>query len=321
MGWEEEGAPWLQCSTTAREKAHELLLSTDVLISSEREIDVFEERARRGLTTYYTSERWFKPPFGRLRLLFLPYLKMAWRFRKLVRGGGLRLLPIGIHAASDFLSLLGYDRQIWNEKLEPAVKLNGFDWLRLWGYFVAPTDMEVQRRVTLCTEERGLRILWVGRFLDLKRVETLVKAVSFLLLHKIPITLTLVGDGPCRERIERLVKRVNREVPSVVLLHSVSIHEVRKLMRVHDVYVLPSNGYEGWGAVVCEALEEGMIVLGTHEAGASATLLPQYNLFRTGDWRGLAGLLLKVVITPDKYRTTIGRWNARDAAQALLKIL
>ena len=61
------------------------------------------------------------------------------------------------------------------------------------------------------------------------------------------------------------------------------VAEVRAFMRSHEVYVLPSNAYEGWGAVVSEALEEGMEVLGTYEAGSSATVLPQENLFHAGD--------------------------------------
>ena len=88
-------------------------------------------------------------------------------------------------------------------------------------------------------------------------------------------------------------------------------------MRSHDVYVLPSNGYEGWGAVVSEALEEGMRVLGTFEAGASATMLPRERLFRAGDWRRLARLLEKErddALPP----CSIGDRTAAKAAEVLV---
>jgi glycosyltransferase involved in cell wall biosynthesis len=84
-------------------------------------------------------------------------------------------------------------------------------------------------------------------------------------------------------------------------------------MREHDVYVLSSNGYEGWGAVVSEALEEGMAVIGTHEAGSSATILPESNLFHAGDWRRLKELLER-----DVERVGIGEWTAKSAAGVLL---
>ena len=93
----------------------------------------------------------------------------------------------------------------------------------------------------------------------------------------------------------------------------VTINEVRKLMREHDVYVLSSNGYEGWGAVVSEALEEGMAVIGTYEAGASATILPESNLFHAGDWRRL-----KMLLEGNVEKVGIGPWTAKSAAIALI---
>ena len=88
--------------------------------------------------------------------------------------------------------------------------------------------------------------------------------------------------------------------------------EIRKLMREHDVYVLASNEYEGWGAVVSEALEEGICVLCSREAGAGATILPEECLFSCGDVEELMQKLQNIPI----YRT-IGLWNAKNAAQAL----
>ena len=60
----------------------------------------------------------------------------------------------------------------------------------------------------------------------------------------------------------------------VMFMPAQPMEKVRELMREHDLFVLASNAYEGWGAVVSEALEEGMRVLGTFEAGASAAILP-----------------------------------------------
>jgi glycosyltransferase involved in cell wall biosynthesis len=86
-------------------------------------------------------------------------------------------------------------------------------------------------------------------------------------------------------------------------------------MRAHDVYVLSSNAYEGWGAVVSEALEEGMKVVGTYEAGASATILPESNLFHAGDWSWLKDLLQKDILKAD-----IGLWSAKNAAKVLIEL-
>jgi hypothetical protein len=84
-------------------------------------------------------------------------------------------------------------------------------------------------------------------------------------------------------------------------------------MRNHDVYVLSSNAQEGWGATLNEALEEGMKVIGTYEAGASATMLPYSNLYHCGNWRALKALLERGVPEVD-----IGEWTPEHAADKIL---
>ena len=73
----------------------------------------------------------------------------------------------------------------------------------------------------------------------------------------------------------------------------------------------------GWGAVLNEALEEGMEVVGTFEAGASATILPRENLFHAGDWRGLRRLLL----SKHEKSTIIGEWSVDSAARKLIELM
>lgn len=157
------------------------------------------------------------------------------------------------------------------------------------------------------TDAPRLRVLWVGRMLDWKRVDTLVKAcVSDALKDK--VELHLYGHGPEEETLKRLA-----EVGNNVFFHDfVPVAQVRELMRAHDVYVLPSDGGEGWGAVVSEALEEGMKVLGTTGAGSSATILPPTHLFKAGDVDRLIELLSKEV-----EHISIGEWTAKRGAEWL----
>ena len=73
--------------------------------------------------------------------------------------------------------------------------------------------------------------------------------------------------------------------------------------------------------MVSEALEEGMRVLGTFEAGASATMLPRERLFRAGDWRRLAELLsaCREDSCEGGAAPGIGAWSASFAAEALFR--
>jgi hypothetical protein len=75
---------------------------------------------------------------------------------------------------------------------------------------------------------------------------------------------------------------------------------------------------------VSEALEEGMHVLGTYEAGSSATMLPEADLFHAGDWRRLQRLLGRCL--EEKRRGAlkgqgIGEWTAEKAAERLVSLV
>ena len=101
------------------------------------------------------------------------------------------------------------------------------------------------------------------------------------------------------------------------------IKEVRRLMREHDVYVMASNACEGWGAVVSEALEEGMKVIGTYEAGYSATMLLENDLYHSGDWKTLSMILARCArekVVGKLNSQGIGAWTAKAAAAKLLRM-
>ena len=195
------------------------------------------------------------------------------------------------------------------------------DKMRMWGYFVEEglgvCGQELGGRLvtsgqSLVDSEKecgneGLKVLWVGRLLKLKRVDTIIKAVGECSKSK-KITLDIYGFGLEEARLKKLAAKYGDVIK---FYPPVPISEVRKLMREHDVYVLSSNGYEGWGAVVSEALEEGMAVIGTYEAGSSATILQESNLFHAGDWRRLKKLLQNGIL-----RVDIGCWTAKVAANS-----
>ena len=93
-------------------------------------------------------------------------------------------------------------------------------------------------------------------------------------MHKTPTSSTKTAEA--------------RKLP---LRASMPIAGVRALMRNHHVFVLPSNGTEGWGAVVNEAMQEGCVVIGSEAAGSSKSILRNREnglLFSPGDWRTLS---------------------------------
>ncbi len=315
MGWPKEG-PRAWCRKGTLEDRD--VVDADVLIvGHHRDIGLFEKRNKAGKKTFYTSERWFSPPFGILRLLHPRYFRMAARFVRCLRDENFKVLPMGVHAARDFARLAGLFRGdvrclfrapklTFEPKPGGKIRVDGKEigWMRMWGYFVEPSSGGKNAR----RREGPLRVLWVGRMLNWKRVDTVVRACRNL----DGVALDLYGKGPQEARLKKLAGKAR----SLAFHDFVPIGGVRELMREHDVYVLASNGREGWGAVVNEALEEGLPVLGTFEAGASATLLPEADLFHAGDWRGLKRLLSRPI-----FSVAGSEWNVSNALRALKGLL
>ncbi len=341
LGWRLDGTDL--CIHSSDAYTNEWLENADVmLVGGLRPIGLCERRAASGKITLYMSERWFKPSIGMLRLFVPSYRRMAERFVQLLDIGGLVYLPIGIHAAQDMSRLYGLMHGEWRclfsaPKLDFERKPGGNIWLKdeprntrgarkycldkmkMWGYFVEPSKFTSQsarvrnandnsKLQTLNSKLKTLRVLWVGRLLKLKRVDTIIKAVGEL-SRKQKVTLDIYGTGPEQSKLKKLAA-IYGDI--ITFYPPVSIAAVRKLMREHDVYVLASNAYEGWGAVVSEALEEDMKVVGTYEAGSSATILPDECLFRAGDWKGLLKLL-----SGNLPNVGIRDWSVRNAAEVI----
>lgn len=322
-----------------------LISNCDVLVENRRDFAQMERALESGKIVIYVSERWFKPidifhlrdaeHGGSCGLWISGFLRMLMPFgfiraRKIVRFfkkyQNFRYLPVGVHAAGDMARLCG----LMNENLQclfkaPTLDIDRkpcgviscsgdqnmshycLDKMRLWGYFVESFKREPA--VQDCMIHNPLRVLWVGRMLGWKRVDTLIKAIGGMK----DIVLSLYGGGPKEIKLKRIASAYD----NITVGGMVAISKVREIMRNHDVYVLTSNEFEGWGAVVNEALEEGMDVVGTFEAGASATILPRGNLFHAGDWRGLRRLLL----SKHEKSIRIGEWSVDSAARKLIELM
>lgn len=322
-------------------EASKHVLESDVLIENHRDFDIMEERGRRGLLTIYQSERWFKPIKFLVAIpgffrIFLPFgIKRAIRMMRLFRSNKkFYYFPLGEHAARDMARMCGLmngdllclfraPKIEFENKPCGCIKLHGgdagkrycLDRMRMWGYFVPQKEGDRAEEVVKQSEaENELKILWVGRMLALKNVDIIIKAVLDVARqvkegkNKRRIRLDIYGDGPEESRLKKLAKNnldIIRVYPSVPYSH------VRKIMKEHDVYVFCSNELEGWGAVVNEAIEEGMLVLSSSAAGASV-MLPKECLFKHNDYRRLSKLLCSSIPRVDKEL-----WTAKSAAGKL----
>lgn len=200
----------------------------DLVLCGERRFDRILDRLERGKLCFYMSERWWKPPLGRGRLLWPPFLKVVRQFKRVADHQSFHYLPKGPFAASDIAALANLNGRIWQ-----------------WGYFTAvPTHESYEAPPT-----NRLKVLWAGRMLAWKRLDTLIKAAAALIRTGVTLELTLVGDGPQRQELERLAARL-LDRSAYMFIEPIPAERVPQLMREHHVYVLPSSAYEGWG-VTC----------------------------------------------------------------------
>ena len=175
----------------------------------------------------------------------------------------------------------------------------GVNWYRSCGYlservfpwaYIVEQMHAVSEHADNCNDQgRPVSLCFVGQLIKRKGVDLLINALAML---DIPVTLSVVGDGPLRLSLERLCNRL-RLASRVAFLGSLPISEARKLMDSVDLLVLPSR-HDGWGAVVNEALMSGTPVICSDNCGAADLVRRSVQLgavFRAGSTIDLAHVL------------------------------
>jgi glycosyltransferase involved in cell wall biosynthesis len=313
LGWGEKNEyPWVigpPKSEAERADLYQQCLDADVMIYGACPGEVLEARVAAGKLTLVASERLLKKPFHRIRLLSPRYALRFRQYRALVNHPHVHALAIGYYAADDLLTLGLFGDRIWK-----------------WAYF-AQINPEAPKQLP----DRPLRLLWAGRMLHWKRVDTLLRAVARVYRLSGFGECVIVGDGPEKERLQRLARRLRLNPDQMRFLPPVPFAEVRCMMRDSDVYVLSSNRREGWGVVANEAMSEGCVLVGNGQAGASKELVVDGQtglLFRDGDAEHLATLLeglssdhnMRMYLRQQAWERMQTVWHPRVAAERLVAL-
>ena len=152
-------------------------------------------------------------------------------------------------------------------------------------------------------------ITHISNFRKVKRVGDVVK-VFLKIQEKIPARLLMVGDGPERERAEKIARRLGIEERVIFLGNS---NEIEKILCFSDLFLLPSEK-ESFGLSALEAMSFGVPVISTNTGG-----LPEVNQ------QGFSGFLSDVgdidamvekglYILSDEKRHKIFKENAKQTA-------
>ena len=136
-----------------------------------------------------------------------------------------------------------------------------------------------------------IRVLWVGHYVEVKRVDYLVRAFARALRSRPRLRLSLLGDGPDRGKISALVADLGLTA-QVEFLPATDRAGVARAMRAHN-FVAVSSATETFSLVTLEALACGVPVLSTACGGPQDLIVhPWLGSIVSNDLEGLTSGLV-----------------------------
>lgn len=293
---------------TSRSKIDELIKECDVGIFGGSSDILLEMRKATGKISFIYSERLFK--HGKWRYL-IPRVRKIYnqRFNKNYQN-------VFVLCASSYVV---DDLKVLSFPLQRCFK---------FGYF--PKIEKCDFRDIICQKnERKLELLFVGRLIKLKKVDDILECCTYLKKSNYDFTLRIIGDGPEKGNIERIISKSGLN-DFVELLGEKSSDIVAEYMQKSSILYFSSNKAEGWGAVVNEALSYGCAIIASDACGSTKYLISEgYNgeIYHVGNayemfqktvefWESEC----KMEIYKNAYNTIAKLWNAEVAAQRLIQL-
>lgn len=265
-------------------------------------------RVRSGKLTFFQGERFFKKP-RRLADWFNPHVLKRWFciWSKL-HSKNVHYLTMNHWCADDLRFFHVCKGRTWQ-----------------WGYLTAVSPEPPQKPRNAKAE-----IGWCGRMIYWKRVDYILKAVAMLPEEtKTYCHVTLIGDGEKEEDLRKM--SVSLGLADVVSFKKpVSSNEALKFMRGLDIYVMPSDREEGWGAALLEAMNEGCAVIANSAAGATLDVIEDSKsgfVFDDGDLVMLSKRLKRLIEDGDLCREMglaawrhVQNWSPNIGAERLVTV-
>lgn len=213
----------------------------------------------------------------------------------------------------DFLLATGQLGVDWYSKLFfPKKKIFTF------GYFIDP---QVQSIVS-ARHSDNFTIIYVGGLVPWKGVDLLFHALQDL--KSLDWVLHIVGDGPLRQDLGELARQLGID-GRIVWEGTFPNDAARQVMANSDLLVLPSR-YDGWGAVVNEALMAGTPVVASDACGSSELIRQPFlgKIFSAGSVHSLREAVRYWIvkgITTSSDRQRIQDWSDKISPYASAQYL
>jgi len=108
-------------------------------------------------------------------------------------------------------------------------------------------------------------LCFIGQLINRKGVDLLIKALGKL--NSLNFRLKIIGEGHNKAEYMSLCK-VNQIEDKVLFLGAIKNNDAIQILSKSDLFILPSR-WDGWGAVVNEALMQGVPVICSDYCGAA----------------------------------------------------
>lgn len=175
------------------------------------------------------------------------------------------------------------------------------------------SQKDLRIRESLGIELESFVVLFVGKFLPIKRVADVINACSLVPSFGkcVDVHVILVGDGPMRTEVERLAGNCRQ-----VSVHLVGFRNQRELPAFYsaaDALVLSSNS-ETWGLVVNEAMACGVPAIVSQGVGCAPDLIDEGSTgytYPVGDVDTLARRILTLIADRENRPATMREALAR----------
>jgi glycosyltransferase involved in cell wall biosynthesis len=113
-----------------------------------------------------------------------------------------------------------------------------------------------------------VKYLYVGSLIDRKNVKLVIKSLQSFKDNS--FYFDIIGDGPNRKKLENYVKNTNLS-NKISFKGSLSREYIQQIINEYDVLILPSK-FDGWGAVVNEAIMAGLFVIVSDKCGSKVLI-------------------------------------------------
>jgi glycogen synthase len=149
--------------------------------------------------------------------------------------------------------------------------------------------------------DRSQQLVFLGRMVSDKGVDLLLSALKILRDRGIKYSLTLIGDGPERANIMKLIAEWDLK-DQVIMKGILKGEELMLELNRHRVLVVPSRWDEPFGIVALEGMACGCRVVCSAGGGLPEAVGRFGITFRNNDDIALAGCIEKAVNSYEQYK-------------------